>query len=412
MFVERKLSNGIRVVAEEMKYMNSIAFGVYVGCGSRYENDENNGIAHYIEHMLFKGTDKRSAADIAADMDELGGQLNAFTSKEYTCFYFKVLSEHFEKALEILSDMLTGSKFDKNDIIRERTVIDEEISIYEDTPEDLVFDRLQYEVWGRKNLGLEILGTHESISRFDHDFFVEYMKNNYRTDNIVLSAAGNFDTDSLCALLETAFSGFIPNSYRNTMTEAVYTPKNVVTYKDIEQLHLCMAFPSVKLSDKSYALSVLNTICGGGMSSRLFQRIREEKGLCYSVYSTYSSYVDTGIFMIYCGLNPSNLEEVKHICRDELEELKTEAISEEELGRIKGQIKSGFLLSDESTSSRCSKIGRNTLLRGFCRSNAEALDILDKVSLQEVRELAEHIFDFDKMSLSLVGKEGSFPIQE
>ncbi len=410
MFEERKLSNGIRLAAEEMKYMNSIAFGVYVGCGSRYENENNNGIAHYIEHMLFKGTYRRSAADIACEMDELGGQLNAFTAKEYTCFYFKVLSEHFEKALDILADMLVSSRFDEKDIERERTVIDEEISVYEDTPEDLVFDRLQYEVWGRKNLGLEILGTHESIRRFDRKFFIDHMSKNYRTDNIVIAAAGNFDTDKLTEQLERAFSAFKPISYRNTFTKAVYTPKKVETIKDIEQLHLCFAFPSIELSDKSYTLSVLNTVCGGGMSSRLFQKIREELGLCYSVYSTYSSYMDTGIFMIYCGLNPKNLPQVADVCQKELEKLKKEEISPRELQRIKDQIKSSFLIQDEGTSARCSKLGRNTLLRGFCRSNKETLELIENINPSEVRELAENIFDFEKMSVSLVGKEGSFRI--
>ncbi len=403
MFEERKLKNGIRVVAERMESMNSIAMGVYVGCGSRYENEKDNGIAHFIEHMLFKGTGRRSAADIAYDMDEIGGQLNAYTSKEYTCFYFRVLSEHFEKGLDILSDMLLGSEFDSDDIKRERTVIDEEISVYEDTPEELVFDRLQGMVWGGKNLGLEILGSHESIKGFDRDMLLKHLKNNYRTDNTVIACAGNFIPERLYAALEEKFGDIAPVSYRNELEKSVYIPGKTTAWKDIEQLHMCIAFPSLAFGEKTHCLSVLNGVTGGGMSSRLFQRIREEKGLCYSVYSTYSSYIDTGIFMIYCALNPSNLHEALKICQNELEEIKAVGISETELGRIKGQLKSSFLLQDENTSSRCAKIGRNTLILGRTLTNAENLGLLDAVDVNSVRELAGRIFDFEKVSLSLVG---------
>ncbi len=410
MFEERKLKNGIRVVMDDMPHMNSISLGVYVGVGSRFENEETNGAAHFIEHMLFKGTKKRTAADIAFDIDELGGQMNAYTAKEYTCFYFKVLAEHFEKALEILSDMLLNSKFDSNDIKREKTVIDEEISIYEDTPEEVVFDSLQYEIYGGKNLGLEILGTHDTISRFDSDFLKTYFKNNYRPDNIIISAAGRFEREKLCSQLEAAFAPLQPCAYRPTLTQAVYTRQTVTTKRDLEQLHLCLAFPSLKFGDKNTALSVLNTAAGGGMSGRLFQKLREEKGLCYSIYSTFSSYSDNGIFMVYCGLNPSNCKEAIDLCREELQKLKDEELSPGELSGIKGQIKSNFLLSDESTVSRSSKMGRNILLRGFCPSNEEALANLEKISSAEILDLSRKIFDFDKMSISLVGKTENITI--
>lgn len=411
MFDKRRLSNGIVVVTDDMKYMNSISMGIYVGCGSRYENEHNNGMAHYIEHMLFKGTHKRSAAELAFETDELGGQLNAYTSKEYTCFYFKVLSEHLKKALDIVSDMLLNSKFDREDIKRERTVIDEEISIYEDTPEDLVFDRLQYDVWGRKNLGLEILGTHSSISKFTREDFLEYMSNNYRTDNIVISAAGRFDREELYSMLENAFGGIKAVSYRSNAEKAVYTPSAVKTVRDIEQVHLCMAFPAFKTEERSYGLSVLNSAVGGGMSSRLFQKIREEKGLCYSVYSTFSTYMDAGIFMIYMGLSASNLEKAINICESELERLKTGGIGEEELLRVKGQLKSAFLMQDESTSAKCARIGRNMLLTGRYRSNEEALSLLEKVDNKEIKEISNIIFNKNLMSISIVGREKGINLQ-
>lgn len=410
MYEERKLSNGIRVTTEDMPHMNSISLGVYVGAGSRYENGETNGAAHFTEHMLFKGTEKRTAADIAYETDELGGQFNAFTTKEYTCYYFKVLSEHFDKALEILADMVLNSKFDPDDIRREKTVIDEEISVYEDTPEDVVFDSLQYETWNRKNLGLEILGTHSTISKFDSSFLRTYFKNNYRPDNIVISAAGKFDREALYNKLEEAFSSLPPCPYRPPFTQAIYAPKTVKTKRDLEQLHLCLAFPSLKLGGRNTALSVLNTAAGGGMSGRLFQKLREERGLCYSIYSTFSSYTDTGIFMIYCGLSPSNCNEAIDLCRAELQRLKNEEIPGEELSRIKGQIKSNFLLSDESTSSRSSKMGRNVLLRGFCPANEATLNALEKITSAEILALSRETFDFDKMSISLVGKTDNINI--
>ncbi|MCD7778324.1 MAG: insulinase family protein [Clostridiales bacterium] len=404
MFEERKLKNGIRVVTDDMPYMNSISLGVYVGIGSRYEDEKTNGAAHFIEHMLFKGTEKRTAADIAGETDEIGGQINAYTTKEYTCFYFRALSEHLEKALEILADMILNSKFDDDAIKRERTVIDEEISIYEDNPEDVVFDKLQYEIWGRKNLGLEILGTHDTISAFDSSFLRSYFKRNYRPDNIVISAAGKFDRETLYSQLESAFSPLKPKNTEVSFEKAVYTPKIVKTKRDVEQLHLCLAFPSPKFGEKSSALSVLNAAVGGGMSSRLFRKIREEKGLCYSVYSASSSFTDTGIFMVYCGLSPSNCEKVLSLCRTELQNMKEEKISESELLKIKGQIKSNFLLSDESTSSRSSRMGRNVLLRGFCPSNEKTLSDLEKTNSAEILTICREIFDFDKMSISLAGK--------
>lgn len=404
MFEQRTLKNGIRTIVESMPHMNSVSLGVYVGIGSRYENRITNGAAHFIEHMLFKGTDRRTAEQIACEMDELGGQLNAYTTKEYTCFYFKVLSIHFEKALDILSDMLLNSKFDSGDISRERTVIDEEITVYEDNPEDVVFDKLQYEVWNRQGLGLEILGTHKTIAAFDRDFLVEYMEKNYRTDNMVISAAGSFDKEVLYSQLEAAFSPLKANSFRLEAVPCVYTPQRVVSKKAIEQLHLCIAFPSPGIGDRNYLLSALNTAAGGGMSSRLFQKIREEKGLCYSVYSTFSAYTDTGLFMIYCALNPKNLNEAVSLCKEELLRLKEEEIPADELERIKNQIKSGFLLSDEATSSRCSKLGRNLLLRGFCRNNETVLSQIDKITGKDVKGLSNEIFDFDKMSISLAGK--------
>ncbi|MCD8239546.1 MAG: insulinase family protein [Clostridiales bacterium] len=404
MFEQKRLKNGIRTIVEDMPHMNSIAMAVFVGIGSRYENEVTNGAAHFIEHMLFKGTYRRTAEETACEMDELGGQLNAYTTKEYTCFYFKVLSEHFEKALDILSDMLLNSKFDSDDIKRERTVIDEEISVYEDNPEDVVFDRLQYEVWNKKGLGLEILGTHDTIAAFDRDFLTDYKDKNYRTDNMVISVAGKFDKDKLYESLERAFSPLKPCEYRLEAEPGVYIPKRVAVKRSIEQLHLCLAFPAPAVIDGNYPLSVLNTAAGGGMSSRLFQKIREEKGLCYSVYSTCSLYSDASMFMIYCGLNPKNTEEAVKLCKEELLKLKEEKMPQAELERIKNQIKSGFLLSDEATSSRCSRYGRNILLRGNCRNVEQVLSEIDKIDGKIIKSLAEEIFDFDKMSISVVGK--------
>lgn len=399
------LNNGVKVVMENIPFVRSISFGIWVKNGSRYENLESNGISHFIEHMLFKGTENRTAKDIADEIDAIGGQINAFTSKESTCYYTRTLDSHFDIALDVLADMFFNAKFDETDIEKERNVIIEEINMYEDTAEDLVHEILQYNIWNENSLGYPILGTKESISKFNTKTFKDYFKNNYRTDNTVIAIAGNFNEDEIVKKINKYFGSFAsPENKRENTFNKTYNPIIVKKEKDIEQVHMAMCFPSISIGDEqSYALAVLNTIFGGGMSSRLFQKIREENGLSYSVYSYNSSYSDTGIFTIYAGLNPSQTEQVINLAIKEVNKLFTDKISEDLLSKTKEQLKSNYLLSLESTSSRMNSIGKSQLMLNRILSQDEIIQKVDAITLNDVDNLIAKIFNLEDMAFSAVG---------
>ena len=286
------LKNGVRVVCEYIPYVRSVTLGIWVKTGSRNENVRNNGVSHFIEHMLFKGTDKRSAAEIAESIDNIGGQLNAFTGKECTCYYAKTLDEHLDIAMDVLSDMLTNSTFTKKDIALEKRVILEEIGMYEDSPEELVHDILSETVWDGSAIGYPILGTAKSLRGINQETIKEYMKDRYTPGNMVISVAGNFDESKLEDMLETYFNSGIPGDETENNVENVdFRPEVKVREKDTEQVHICIGFEGIKNGDDAlYPLLAVNNIFGGGMSSRLFQKIREKKGLVYSIYSMMQDY--------------------------------------------------------------------------------------------------------------------------
>jgi len=409
-----KLKNGITVVLEKMPFVRSISFGIFVKNGSRNESKDTNGISHFIEHMMFKGTKKRNAKQIAEEMDSIGGQLNAYTTKEYTCYYTRVLDTHFDTAIDVLSDMYFNSVFDDKEIKKELNVIIEEINMYEDTPDDLVYDKLQYNVWKNNSLSMPILGTENVISKFNHNTFVDYKNKNYRTDNTVIAVAGNFEEEKIIDEINKYFGDWekVPFDMDNT-DKVVFNPCIVKTKKDIEQIHLCISFEGVSLAtDDSYTLGVLNTIFGGGMSSRLFQKIREENGLAYSVYSYSSSYVDTGLFSIYAGLNPSQLKDVIKFILEEINLLYKNKITQDELYKAKEQIKSNFLLSLENSLNRISSIGRGQLLLNRVLTNDELINKIDNVNIDKIYELYYKIFNFDKMAVSVVGKIENIDIKD
>ncbi len=409
-----KLKNGITIVHEQIPFVRSIAFGIFVKNGSRNESQATNGISHFIEHMLFKGTKTRRAIDIADEMDAIGGQLNAYTTKEYTCYYTRVLDTHFDIALDVLSDMFFHSKFDDVEIQKERGVILEEISMYEDTPEDLVYDNLQYALWHDHPLGFPILGNRTSIASFDNSTFQDYYKKHYRPDNTVIAVAGNFDADEMIKKIECYFGDFTCTTEQEGSGQAAtLTPSFIKTVKDIEQVHMCLAFPGIRMgTDDSYVLSVFNTIFGGGMSSRLFQKIREEHGLSYSIYSYNSNYVDTGLFSVYAGLNPNQTQEVLQLILQEIKNLQHNKITEEQLTKTKEQIKSNMLLSLESSSSRMSSIGRSELLLNRILTTDQLAEKVDSVTIPRIYALVDSIFDLNKASLSIVGKVENFDAKE
>lgn len=413
MFDIVKLESGVTIVLENIPFVRSISFGIFVRNGSRNETQELNGISHFIEHMLFKGTENRKAKDIADEMDAVGGQLNAYTTKEYTCYYARTLDTHFDVTLDVLSDMFFNSLFDDSEIQKEKNVILEEINMYEDAPEDLVYDRLQFQIWRNNSLGLPILGKEETILSFDNKTFKDYYKKNYHPNNTVIAVAGNFDSEDIVKKIEKYFGGFIPDEdYAPNIQKAGFNQSFVKTEKDIEQVHMCLAFPGIQMgTDDSYVLTLLNTIFGGGMSSRLFQRIREEHGLCYSVYSYNSNYCDSGIFSIYAGLNPNQMEETLKLIIEEIRALETNRITEDTLRKTKEQIKSNLILGLENSSNRMSSIGRSQLLLDRVLTTDQVIQKVDDIALEDVYRLVGSIFDFNMASLSIVGKVSGFDVE-
>ncbi len=405
-----KLDNGITVVMEKMPSVRSVSFGIFVKNGSRNENNKTNGISHFIEHLMFKGTKNRSAKQIADDMDSVGGQINAYTTKEYTCYYTKTLDTHFDMALDVLADMYFNSLFSDEDISKERNVIIEEINMYEDAPEEVGYDILQGAIWKGNSLSFPILGTEKSISGFDNVSIKNYYREHYRTDNTVLSVAGNFEKDKIIDEIKKYFGKFESLDKETILKNSVYEKpsyfkSDVKKEKDIEQLHLTMCFPGVKVgSDESYALAAVNTIFGGGMSSRLFQRIREERGLVYTVYSFSSNFSDSGIFGIYAALSPNHFNQVYELILNEISELKKEKITKEQLAKTKEQLKSNFILSLENSSSRSSNIGRSMLLLNKINEVDDIIEKVNGVSLENVENIIEKIFNLENMSISLVGR--------
>ncbi len=401
----KRLDNGVRVVLEEIDYVRSISFGIWVRNGSRNEKPENNGMSHFIEHMLFKGTENRTAKQIAEEMDAVGGQINAYTTKEYTCYHTRVLDKHFDRALDVISDMFLHSRFAQKDIQRERNVIIEEINMYEDAPEELVHDSLQEAIWKDSSLGQPILGTVESISKFHTENMKDFFEKRYHTENTVVSVAGHFDTEEMFSKLNKTLGQWKRKSnfvYYDTKT--IYTPKIVKREKDIEQVHLCMTFPSLERDHpQKYALAVFNTIFGGGMSSRLFQKVREENGLTYTIYSYTSAYVDSGLFAIYAGMNPNQTEKVIELIFEEIKTLKQNKLSQKLIDVTKEQMISNFIIGQESTVNLMTASGASVLLRGFVQDTEEILQQIEEITAEDIQNVIEKIFIKQNMSVSIVG---------
>ncbi len=399
------LSNGITLVMENMPYLRSASFGVWVRVGSANEDESNNGIAHMIEHMMFKGTNTRSAKQIADEMARIGGNINAFTSKECTSYYATTLSEHLPIAIRIIGDMLNNSLIDDKALKKEKSVIIEEIDMYEDSPEDLVHEMLQQRIWKGHPLGYMISGRKRIVRKVSRDQIINFIDDNYTGENIVISIAGNFYQKEIQTLVEEEFGNIKASS---KLTEIIEKPKYnkvlVKKDKDIEQLHVNIAFDGISyLSEERYALSVLNTILGGSPSSRLFQKIREESGLTYSIYSYGSSYKDTGLLHIYAAMNPSQKDTVIKKIHNIVETLRKKGISTEELIMTKEQIKTELILGSEGARSRMNSNGKSMLNRGRLVPLGELLKGIDRVSLEDVKEFANRYLDINSSSLSLVG---------
>jgi predicted Zn-dependent peptidase len=404
MYQKSTLPNGIRVVTEAIPYVKSVTVGVWVGTGSRNEEDHNHGISHFIEHLMFKGTEKRSAKDIAETVDAVGGQLNAFTAKEYTCYYIKVLDNHLELALDILSDMMLVSRYAPEDIAREREVVLEEVNMYEDSPDELVHDFYLDNVWPHHPLGRNILGTTEAIGRFDRGLVCEYYDNFYRPDNVVIAAAGNLTHGRVEELIGRFFGGFGGHRRAPAPKPPALQATRRIHARDSEQVHFCLGTASVPQdSPDIYVAHVLNNILGGGISSRLFQSIREERGLAYSIYSYLSNYSDCGLFTIYAGTRPANLDQVVELVLKEVEQLKNGDLTIAEVNKTKEQLKGNLLLGLESSSSRMSRLGKMEITMGKYTTLDEVVAKIERVSPADLQKMMDDIFVADKLSFTALG---------
>lgn len=410
-----QLSNGITVITEVLPYLRSSSLGIWVRVGSANEDDSNNGIAHIIEHMLFKGTQSRNAKQIADEMAKIGGNVNAFTSKECTSYYATTLSEHLPIAIDIISDMLINSQIDEKALKKEKGVIIEEIDMYDDSPEDLVHEMLQQRVWKDHPLGYMISGTKKVVRKVTREQILDFMNSYYVGENMIISVAGNFNEAETIKLLEDKFQAIKANSDKLQKEPGKPEYNRVVCKrnKDIEQLHCNIAFNSISyLSEERYILSVLNSILGGSINSRLFQKIRENSGLTYSIYSYGSSYRETGLFHIYAAMNPAQTSTVVKKIFQIMNELKKKGVTEEELSMTKEQIKTELILGNESAKSIMNSNGKSMMNRGRIVTMEELIEGIEKVTQRSILDFANKYFDLKNASISLVGNLKEIDLKE
>jgi predicted Zn-dependent peptidase len=405
MFIER-LGNGLRVVGECMPGYRSVSMGVWINAGSVYEMSTESGAAHFIEHMLFKGTKTRSASRIAEEMDAVGGNLNAFTSKECTCFYGRVLEKHLEVLSDMLADMLGNSLLAPADIEREKGVVCEEIAMVEDSPEDLVLDTAISGFYEGDPLERPILGTVKSVGSFTEETLRSYMKRLYTPDNMVVAAAGDFDKERLMAAVERSFTGAArEGAERNEFGFHKPGKRFAAIPKDIEQVHLCLClngFP--KDTPENYAQLLFSNAFGGTMSSRLFQSIREESGLAYSVYSYPTAYKNSGFMTLYAGTGAENAVTVAEMMLKELDKVMREGLSKEELERAKNQLISSFLMAQESTSARSGAIGRAELMHGAHLTEEQVIERINAVTMDGIAAVLPTLCGTEDISVCAVGR--------
>lgn len=385
-------NNGVRVVLEKIPAVRSVTIGIWVLTGSRNETEVNNGISHFLEHMVFKGTKTRSAQDIAEAFDSIGGQINAFTSKEYTCFYAKVIDTHKEFALEILADMFFNSTFDTEEMEREKKVVLEEIKMYDDTPDDIVHDLLAKASFGNHPLGYPILGTEDHLKTFTPDTLRDYVKQHYTPENVVVSVAGNVE-ESFISEIENYFGNYQAEKTVSGIIKPDFLANSIERHKETEQAHLCLGFEGLPQGDEHiYSLVIMNNVLGGSMSSRLFQDVREKQGLAYSVFSYHSTFLDNGLLTIYAGTGKDQLSLLKETIDSTVENLVMNGITDKELKNSKEQLKGSLMLSLESTNSRMTRNGRNELLLQRHRTLDEIIREIDAVTHETVGHVIQTVF--------------------
>jgi len=399
------LSNGIKVITEEIRHVRSVSIGAWVSCGSRHEEERINGTAHFIEHMLFKGTARRSAFDIASDIDSVGGVMNAFTGKELTAFYVKVPDYHLPLAIDLLADIFNHSLFNLDEIDKEKAVVLQEISMVEDTPDEYIHDIFEKHFWEGHSLGMPVLGTRESVDAFDRAKVMQFFEERYRGDNLVIAAVGNMEHEKLVDLVAKLFGTLPALRLKFDETKPQTTARLSCIEKDLEQLHLVVGTPAPATLDPTrFAGILMNSVFGGSMSSRLFQEIREKRGLAYAVRSYIVSYRDTGMLNIYVGTSKDKTQEVIDIILAEMRRMKAERFTEKELQSAKELIKGNLLLSMESTDNRMQKLATNEIYFGRNILPEEIVAKIDAVTGEDILALSQQMFTGTNLSMVFLGE--------
>lgn len=406
------LDNGIRVISETLPSAHSVSLGVWVENGSRHEKVNEQGLSHLLEHMLFKGTERRTARDIAREVDSVGGMLNAFTSREFSCYYAKVLARRLPLAVDLLADVIRFPRFDLDELEKERRVVLQEIHMVEDTADDLIHDLFSQTFWHNHTLGTPILGTAESVGAFDRNALIAFLQQRYCGENLLICAAGDLDHDDLVDQLDRAFRGLLAKGRRPAVVTPEYGRHLVICAKDLEQVHLCLGTRALPQNHPNrFEGYLLNALLGGSMSSRLFQRVREERGLAYSIYSYLNCHSDAGAFVIGAGAAPSDARAVVEIILKEMRSLRDRPVSYRELTAAREQLRGNLLLSMESTENRMTRLAKNEIYLGRQLSLKDVLHGFDKVTAEDVQRLAGFLFKDEYLTLQVLGRveAGDFP---
>jgi predicted Zn-dependent peptidase len=406
------LPNGLVVITEPMEHVHSVSVGIWLRSGSRREPAELNGISHFIEHMVFKGTHRRTAEDIAREVDSVGGMLDAFTAKEMVCFNTRVLDEHLPKAFDVLADMVLNPKLAPEDIEREQSVVLEEIRMTQDNPEDLVHELFTQNFWRPHALGKPILGTPETVSSFDRKTLETWFRQWYAPNNVVITAAGHLTHAQMMDLVSQRFSNMAPAEQNATDPKPQPTPHITLrAKKELEQVHICVGVPATPMTDeRRFAVSVLNNVLGGGMSSRLFQNIRERQGLAYAIFSELNSYRDTGMLSVYAGTSLETAAQVIQSILGELRKLREVPLDAEELRRAKDHLKGATLLALEGTGQRMNSLARYHVYFNRHFTAKDLIALLEKVTPDDVQQLAREFFQPERLGASVVGNLNGFQL--
>ena len=400
------LNSGVRLILDRMDSVKSVSVGIWCGTGSVNERPEENGMSHFIEHMMFKGTPTRNAYQIVKEIDALGAEINAFTSKQMTCYYVKCIDEYLYQASDVLVDMLEHPLFDSEEMEREKLVVIEEINMNADDPDDVAMEAFDASVLKGSGLARPVLGSKDNVRSFNHDSIDKYYREHYTRDNLAISVAGSFDEDEICRYFENAFSSLGEKAREDNDSLPAAKPETLTITKDIEQAHLIMGLRTVSATDdRRYQMSILSTIMGGGMSSRLFQNVREKKGLAYSIYSSNSFYENTGEFGIIAGIAKDRVDEALEAVKEELDRLRDEPIDKEEFDTAVAQLKSSLIFSMETPQSRMRLNGRNYFTYGRSPEPDEIIEIIDGISLEDIEKTKLLITDYDNYTIvNVTGK--------